>query len=210
MRVLLIFLLFPVSLFAGNPMPIDLSYSIKGENIIITWTTQMGVDQYEVYAGTQMNPKGEVDYRLLHALNNDGKFQLEFIDSKPKKAVLHYYKVVGRTEDGKVISEKTFTANFITKEVYTVNVNPNFFNDVLEFELNAHKSGTVKILIEDIINDFKKSEEIPVKEGYNTFALDLENHESDRYVVKVEFAGKTTYRLVDMRNTNEKIITSDE
>ena len=124
--------------------------------------------------------------------------------------MLTYYKIVGLDCNHKVVSESVFTANFINKDVYTVNIMPNFFSDLLEFEMNTKMEGEARITIEDIINNFKKTQTVNLASGYNTFAINLDAHESERYVVKIDFANKMTYRLVEMENNKERILTSDE
>ncbi|GEM_PF-5892085 len=211
MRTLLFsILLLPISLFAGNPSSINLSYSIQGEDIIMTWTSQIGVEMYEVYTATSINENGTLNYRLITNIPVDGSFQLQYTDRSQKQSVLSYYKIVGVDHNHNVISESVFTANLINKDVYTVNIMPNFFSDLLEFEMNTKVTGEARITVEDIINNFKKTQTIALGSGYNTFAINLDSHESERYVVKIDFAGKSTYRLVEMENSHERILTSDE
>jgi len=211
MRTLLFsILLLPISLFAGNPSSINLSYSIQGEDIIMTWTSQIGVEMYEVYTASSINENGTLNYRLITNIPTDGSFQLQYTDRSQKQSVLSYYKIVGVDHNHNVISESVFTANFINKDVYTVNIMPNFFSDLLEFEMNTKVTGEARITVEDIINNFKKTQTVALESGYNTFAINLDSHESERYVVKIDFAGKSTYRLVEMENSHERILTSDE
>ncbi len=211
MRTLLFsILLLPISLFAGNPSSINLSYSIQGEDIIMTWTSQIGVEMYEVYTATSINENGTLNYRLITNIPTDGHFQLQYTDRSQKQSVLSYYKIVGVDQNHNVISESVFTANFINKDIYTVNIMPNFFSDLLEFEMNTKETGEAHITVEDIINNFKKTQTVALESGYNTFAINLDSHESERYVVKIDFAGKSTYRLVEMENSPGRILTSDE
>ncbi len=210
MRSLLILFILPLSLFAGNPSSINLSYSIQGEDIIMTWTSQIGVEAYEIYTATSINENGSINYRLLQTIPTDGSFQLQYTDRNKKQSLLSYYKIVGVDYNHKVLSESIFTANFINKDIYTVNIMPNFFSDLLEFEMNTKMEGEAEITVEDIINNFKKTETIQLASGYNTFAINLDAHESERYVVKINFANKSIYRLVEMENKTERILTSDE
>lgn len=208
--LLLSFLLLPISVFAGNPSSINLSYSIQGEDIFMTWTSQIGVDIYQIYKATSINKDGTLNYQLIASIPTDGNFQLEYTDRSKKEPLLNYYKIVGSDYNHKKVSESIFTANFTNKSYYTVNIIPNFFSDLLEFEINTKIEGEARITVEDIINNFNKAESIVLKRGYNTFAINLVSHESDRYVVKIDFANKSTYRLVEMKSGNERILTSDE
>lgn len=211
MRTLLIICLFvPLLAISANPDKIDVTYSMKGENLIMTWSSQQDVVKYIIEAGDKVNKDGEIEFSILHESNAIGKSQVTYNDASQKSSTIVYYKITGFDSNNQEVSEAMFTANFTNKEFYTVHINPNFYTDVLEFEINTREAGEAVITVENLNGNFKTMETKNLENGYNSFLINVQEKENEQMLVKIDYNNKVMYRMIEVEGGAPAILTSDE
>jgi hypothetical protein len=196
---------------SANSDSLDVSYSIQGESVVITWEDVAKASKYAIMSGSEIDETGSITYELLQEFTHRGQFQWNYEDESIKPKAIVYYKIVAMDSNGQKIMETDFSANFINKANYTVNIIPNYFSRVLDVEINTNTSGLASISVEDLTGNLQINSEQPLEEGYNSFSLNVAKANATRLIVKVDYNDKIIYRLVELEDgNNAPIITSDE
>lgn len=210
MRALILFLLLPFLAVADSPDEIDVSYSIKGETVTMTWSGAPEVAKYILKSGHEVEATGSISYSMLEEFETGSQFQWTYHDKAKKPESLVYYKIVGLNTNNEIVTEAVFTANFLNKDYYTVNLSPNYFSKELEMEINTKTTGAAHITVEDLTGNFRTNEARNLDAGYNALSIDVKDANTTRLVVKIDHNEKIVYRLVEMEGSSPPVFTSDE
>ena len=192
--------------------PGDIKVSIVGEDVKVEWTGFSGISYYVIEVATEADATGQLSFtKLAEVVNDADHFRYTYIDKSAGKEGLRYYRIKHLQSETKYILSDVKTANFLYKENFTINLEPDYNHQAIYLEVNSKSTGDAAVKLTGLNTTVLFEKELHIKKGYNQVKLTVPQKLNEGIsLFSFSYRGDTQHVMLRKNPVQNFMVVSEE